>query len=159
MLLRGETARRSSILVKLGFYAPKKSIHWYRALKWHSTCTNRAMRNSKPTPRYMCSEVVFIARADPGNGPALLGNLEEIGEDFAEVLTDRAFPSGSAVQIVTKASILQGLVECCSRDKALGFFVRVKLYPESRWSPGSFIPQHMLTLGHSTRKASTLKVA
>jgi hypothetical protein len=107
----------------------------------------------------MCSEVVFIARADAGNGPALLSNLEEIGEDFAEVLTDRPFPGGSAVQIVTKTSVLQGLVENCHRDKALGFFVRVKLYPESRWSPGSFIPQHMLPLDYTSPKVSALKAA
>jgi hypothetical protein len=117
------------------------------------------MRNSKPTRRFLCSEVVFIARVDPGNGPALLSNVEEIGEDFAEVLTDRPFPCGSAVQIVTKTSVLQGLVESCSRDKVLGFFVRVKLYPESRWSPGSFIPQHMLALNYTKPKVSALKVA
>ena len=117
------------------------------------------MRYSKPTRRVMCSEVVFLARVDPGSGPAVLSNLEEIGEDFAEVLTDRAFPGGSAVQIVTKTSVLQGLVECCSRDMVLGFFVRVKLYPESRWSPGSFTPEHSLTLDYSTPKASPLKMA
>ena len=36
-----------------------------------------------------------------GNGSAFPSNLEEIGEDFAEVLTDLPFPCGSAVQIVT----------------------------------------------------------
>jgi hypothetical protein len=113
----------------------------------------------KPTHRFLCSEVVFITRVDPGNGPALLSNLEEIGEDFAEVLTDRPFPGGSAVQIVTKTCILQGIVECSSPDQVLGFFVRVKLYPESRWSPGSFIPQHMLPVDYRTPKASALKMA
>jgi len=107
----------------------------------------------------MCSEVVFIARADAGNGPALLGNLEEIGESFAEVLTDRPFPGGSAVQIVTKTSVLQGVVEYNHRDETLGFFVRVRLYPESRWSPGSFVPQHMLALDCSAPKVSPLKAA
>ena len=117
------------------------------------------MRQPKPSRRFLCSEVVFITRVDSGNGPALLSNLEEIGENFAEVLTERPFPGGSAVQIVTKTSILQGLVECCSRNKMLGFFVRVKLYPESRWSPGSFIPQHMLALDYSAPKVSALKMA
>ena len=107
----------------------------------------------------MCSEVVFLTRVDPGNGPALLSNLEEIGEDFAEVLTDRPFPGGSAVQIVTKTSVLQGLVEGCTWDRSLGFFIRVKLYPESRWSAGSFVPQHMLALDFDTLKVSTLKMA
>ena len=117
------------------------------------------MRNSKPAPHCLCSEAVFITRVDPGCGPALLGNLEEIGEDFAEVLTDRHFPSGSAVQIVTQTTVLQGLVECCSQDKVLGFFVRVQLYPESRWSPGSFIPKHMLMVDDRAAKVSTLKMA
>ena len=117
------------------------------------------MRNPKPTHRFLCSEVVFLARADKGNGSAFPSNLEEIGEDFAEVLTDRPFPCGSAVRIITKTSVLQGLVQSCSRDEMLGFFVQIKLQPESRWSPDSFMPKHMLTLDYSTPKASALKMA
>ena len=93
----------------------------------------------------MCSEVVFLARADKGNGSAFPCNLEEIGEDFAEVLADRPFAGGAAVRIITKTLVLQGLVQSCSRDEMLGFFVRIKLHPDSRWSPDSFTPKHMLT--------------
>jgi len=117
------------------------------------------MHHSKPAHRFLCSEVVFLARTDQGNGCAFPSNLEEIGEDFAEVLADRAFPGGSAVRIITKTSVLQGLVHSCSRDELLGFFVRIKLQPESRWSPDSFMPKHMLTLDYSTPKASALKMA
>jgi hypothetical protein len=125
----------------------------------------------KPNSRYLCSEPVFIARADHrGDGgrgrhsPAILGNLEEIGEWFAEVLTDCAFPRNAAVRIVTKARQLEGVVEDCERHRQLGFFVKIRLSPQSRWSESWFTPQHLLKLWSGTHtndqsKVSPLKAA
>jgi hypothetical protein len=117
------------------------------------------MHHTKPAHRFMCSEVVSIVHADLGAGPALRGNLEEIGERFAEVLTDRPFPRNSAVRIITKTCVLEGVVKDCYRDRVLGFFVQVALTADSRWSERSFIPQHLLKLDYGTPKVSALKAA
>ena len=90
----------------------------------------------------------------------MLGNLEEIGEWFAEVLTECAFPRDSVVRIVSQAHQLEGVVEECTRHKPLGFFVKVKLAPKSRWSDRWFTPQHLLRLWSGTPpKVSPLKAA
>ena len=122
------------------------------------------MRDSRSTCRYLCSEPVFIARADRGGRQTMLGNLEEIGEWCAEVLTECAFPLNAAVRIVSKAHRLEGVVEACTRHQPLGFFVKVKLSPQSRWSERWFTPQHLLQLWSGTRasnqpKVSTLRTA
>lgn len=90
----------------------------------------------------------------------MLGNLEEIGEWFAEVLLDSALPRDAVVRIVSKAHHLEGVVEECTRHHSLGFFVKVKLAPRSRWSEHWFTPQHLLQLWSGTRpKVSPLKAA
>jgi hypothetical protein len=118
------------------------------------------MTDSKSICRHLCSELVFITRADKRGRQAMLGNLEEIGEWFAEVLTDCAFPRDSVVRIVSKAHHLEGVVEDCIRRQPLGFFVKVRLAPKSRWSEGWFTPQHLLKLWSGTQpKVSPLKAA
>lgn len=90
----------------------------------------------------------------------MLGNLEEIGEWFAEVLTECAFPRDAVVRIVSKAHQLEGVVEKCTREQPLGFFVKIRLKPQSRWSERWFTPQHLLQLWSGTQpKASHLKAA
>ena len=90
----------------------------------------------------------------------MLGNLEEIGERFAEILTDCAFPRSAAVSIVTKDHKLEGLVADCRRDRQLGFFVKVRLSSQSRWSESWFTPKHLLQLWSGTKpKVSPLKAA
>src|SRR5438046_10311783 len=118
------------------------------------------MPESKPVRRNLCSELVFITRTDRLGRPAMLGNLEEIGERFAEILTYCAFPRATAVRIVTKEHKLEGLVADCKRDRHLGFFVKVRLSSQSRWSESWFTPQHLLQLWSGTKsKVSPLKAA
>ncbi len=118
------------------------------------------MRESKPTHRHLCSELVFITRADRRGRQATLANLEEIGEWFAEVLTECAFPRDAVVRIVSKAHQMEGVVEACTRQQPLGFFVKVRLAPQSRWSEHWFTPQHLLQLWSGTQpKVSPLKAA
>jgi hypothetical protein len=119
-----------------------------------------AMGDSKSICRNLCSELVFISRADRVGRQAMLGNLEEIGEWFAEILTDCAFPRSTAVRIVTKDHEIEGFVEDCKRDQQLGFFVKVRLSPRSRWSERWFTPKHLLQLWSGTQpKVSPLKAA
>lgn len=118
------------------------------------------MHDSKSVSRHLCSELVFITRTDRRGRQAMLGNLEEIGEWFAEILTDCSFPRGGSVRIVSKTHQLEGVVENCRRHQPLGFFVKVKLAPASRWSEPWFTPKHLLQLWSSTQpKVSTLKTA
>jgi hypothetical protein len=116
------------------------------------------MRNPKSVCRYLCSELVFITRPDRRRKPAMLANLEEIGEWFAEVLTDCAFPHNAPLRIVSKDHQLEGVVEKCVARQPLGYFVKVKLSPQSRWSERWFTPQHLLQLwSGAPPKASTLE--
>ena len=118
------------------------------------------MPEPKSIYRHLCSELVFITRADKRGRQAMLGNLEEIGEWCAEILTDCAFPRNSVVRIVSKAHQLEGVVEDCRRQQPLGFFVKVKLSPQSQWSERWFTPQHLLRLWSGTQpKVSPLKAA
>ena len=118
------------------------------------------MQNSKSICRHLCSELVFITRADRRGRQPMLGNLEEIGEWFAEVLTDCAFPTDSIVRIVSQTHHLEGVVEDCTRHQPLGFFVKVKLSPQSRWSERWFTPKHLMRLWSGTQtKVSPLKAA
>jgi len=118
------------------------------------------MRDSKPISRQLCSELVFISRTDRSGRPAILGNLEEIGEWCVEILTDSSLPRAATVRIVSKTHQLDGVVENCRRDQSLGFFVKVKLAPQSRWSEQWFTPKHLLQLWSGTQpKVSTLKTA
>jgi len=103
------------------------------------------MRDSKMI-RYLCSELVHITSLDGVQRPRHCGNLEEIGEDFAEVLTQRAFPRNASVRIASKTYQMDGIVESCTFERPLGYFVKVKLAPSS-WSEQWFKPKHMLRLG------------
>ena len=80
----------------------------------------------------------------------MLGNLEEIGEWFAEILTECAFPRDTAVRIVSKAHCWKVLSKTANAMQPLGFFVKVKLSPQSRWSERWFTPQHLLRLWSGT---------
>jgi hypothetical protein len=118
------------------------------------------MREQKSICRYLCSELVFITRPDRRRRPAMLGNLEEIGEWFVEVLMDCSLPTNAPLRIVSKDHQLEGVVEECIPRHPLGYFVKVKLSPRSRWSERWFTPQHLLQLWSSAPpKVSTLKAA
>jgi hypothetical protein len=92
--------------------------------------------------RNLCSELVVVTRT--GKCRRIPGNLEEIGECFAEILTDGAFPLNAEVRVSSRTHQLEGVVESCTLCRPLGFFVKVKLAQNSRWSEQSFTPQHLL---------------
>jgi hypothetical protein len=124
----------------------------------------QTMQDSKSMCRNLCSELVFITRADRRAPKGILGNLEEIGEKFAEILADCSFPRATAVRILTKEHELAGFVTDCRRDQKLGFFIKVRLAPHSHWSEQWFTPLHLLKLWSGTHannqpKVSTLKAA
>jgi hypothetical protein len=98
-----------------------------------------------PTKRRLCSELVSLAWADNHSRPQVIeGNLEEIGEWSALLLTERPLPRGVELHIQCEASPLNGVVESCTFEDLLGYFVTVRLYPASRWSEQWFSPKHLL---------------
>jgi hypothetical protein len=76
----------------------------------------------------------------------MLGNLEEIGEWFAEILTESAFPCNANVRIQSRSHQMEGRVTSCKYQQPLGYIVKVELNPESRWSDRWFTPKHLLKL-------------
>jgi len=100
-----------------------------------------------PTDRLLCSELVSII---PGGsrGPlrAVPGNLEEIGEWSALVLTEAFLGPGMRLSIACEWHEIKGVVESCTFEPSLGYYVEVKLDPESRWSQQWFTPQHLVAL-------------
>jgi hypothetical protein len=96
--------------------------------------------------RHLCSELVTIDYKSRGTEPSrtLSGNLEEIGESSALVLSDVPLQRGFKVWIKCEMYHLQGRVKSCSHDDILGYFVEVALDPLSSWSPAWFTPKHLL---------------
>lgn len=102
--------------------------------------------------KHLCSEQVSVARVSAGrSAQALEGNLEEIGEWSALILTQDAVPPGTKVRVKGKAHELKGFVRSCTFDRLLGFFIDIGLDAESRWSEKWFVPEHLFTLCPSMR--------
>jgi hypothetical protein len=105
---------------------------------------------------HLCSELVSVAWDDTEG----CGNLEEIGEWTALVLLEERIPRGARVRIQCEQHQLKGFVETCIFEEPFGFFVEVRLDPDSRWSEKWFAPQHLLTFQiESEPKAFPLGVA
>jgi|SRR6266851_4481508 len=108
--------------------------------------------------RYLCSELINLTFSD---GWGQSGNLEEIGEDSALVLTEQPVPRGAKLNINCGRHTLEGIAGACSFDRTLGYFVEICLDPTSHWSPQWFAPQHLLVLGQTaaTTRAFPLPMA
>jgi hypothetical protein len=97
--------------------------------------------------RHWCSEIVSIARrGKDGRLQSIMGNLEEIGERTLVVLTDCFVPMGAWVRIQCRNFELKGIAESRDFDRGLGFFVKIRLAPESRWTLRRFAPEHLFTV-------------
>ena|SRR5271166_5925384 len=102
--------------------------------------------------RHLCSELVSIVRLHScRSAQALAGNLEEIGEWSALILTDAAVRPGTKVRVRGEVHELKGSVRRCTNDRLLGFFIEIGLDTESRWSEKWFVPQHLFALCPSMR--------
>ena len=109
--------------------------------------------------RHLCSELVSMTCAGPGGWYAIAGNLEEIAETSALVLAENRVRPGTKVRIRCETNQLKGVVKSCVHDE-LGYQVKVRLDPDSRWSERWFTPQHLLTLtGKIRHQVFPLKIA
>jgi hypothetical protein len=100
--------------------------------------------------RHMCSELVSVICDTKGpQARVVSGNLEEIGEWTAQVLLDEPLAIGTMVAILTETHELKGVVQGYEGNEPLGYFVEVKLAPESRWCEQHFVPKYMLRIRQS----------
>jgi hypothetical protein len=103
------------------------------------------MAPHQPLPRRWCSELVsIVCRQDDGRLLKISGNLEEIGESSALILTDSAIRTGTKVVVTCQTHELKGVVASRSFDEHLGFFVEIRLDSGCQWSQRWFTPEHLL---------------
>jgi hypothetical protein len=95
--------------------------------------------------RHLCSELVSIFYTSGDQpGTTVSANLEEIGQNSAQVLSDAPIRAGARVWIACEMHHLRGRVKSCTFRQLLGYFIEVALDPESCWSPLWFTPKHLL---------------
>ena len=104
------------------------------------------MLHTSSETRHLCSELVRILG---GPSISLYGNLEEIGERSAVVLTETPLQRRAKISIACRMNQLKGTVEACTFEESLGYYVRVKFDRDTRWSPRWFTPKHLYTLFRS----------
>ena len=110
------------------------------------------MQHRTPFRHHLCSELVSVDLLSGRRSARHLdGNLEEIGEWSALILTEDAVPRGTKVRVKGKGHELTGFVRSCTFDRLLGFFIDIRLLTESRWSEKWFVPEHLLALCPSLR--------
>jgi len=103
------------------------------------------MVDHKPPLRRWCSELVsIICRQNDGRLRKVSGNLEEIGESSALVLTESGIRPGTKVTVDCRTHQLKGVVKSGSLDEHLGFFVEIRLNSGCHWSQQWFAPEHLL---------------
>jgi hypothetical protein len=87
--------------------------------------------------------VVRVNRS--GGSESIPGNLEEIAESSAVVLTESPVPVQSRVHIACATHVLRGVSKSCTFDPLLGYYLEIELAPASRWSRAWFSPKHLVT--------------
>jgi hypothetical protein len=93
--------------------------------------------------RYLCSELVKVEWQDKTGAFDATGILEEIWVDGACVQTIGPMQPGIKVWIVARRALFRGTMTECESHRD-GYFSRVAFDAESRWSPRSFKPEHMV---------------
>ena len=112
---------------------------------WTSTCYRKVMAKQVSLERNWCSELVSLVRVNRGGASeSIPGNLEEIGERSALVLTECPVPKGTRVHIACRTHVLRGNATLCEFNPQLGYYVEIALAPASRWSRRWFSPRHLL---------------
>jgi hypothetical protein len=95
--------------------------------------------------RDWCSELVTVVNVTRrGVAEPVTGNLEEIGERSALVLTECPLPVASRVHVTCREHVLRGVTKSCEFHSELGYFVEIEFAPASRWSRHWFSPSHLL---------------
>ena len=86
-----------------------------------------------------------------GRFESVSGNLEEIGERSALVLSECPVPVASRVHIACRTHVLRGITKTCEFDRLLGYFIEIELAPASHWSRQWFSPRHLVPVREQVR--------
>src|ERR1700690_4016422 len=109
-----------------GYSEPVVLLHRYLLPQWHNTCLGKYGMPIHLSKHCLCSEQVSIICSDLGGWwHTVQGNLEEIEEESALVLSDWPISPGKKVRICCGSKQLRGTVESCAHDDVLGFLVEV----------------------------------
>ena len=108
------------------------------------------MGNYNSKSQYLCSDLVTVHFTDPtGRKMRTTANLEEIAPNSLCLLVDSRIAAGSRTTIELKGLILRGQAGKVEHNQCLGYFVEVRLAPDSRWSRERYTPAHMLPSANS----------
>jgi hypothetical protein len=102
------------------------------------------MQERRNDNRMLCAELVELAYRDAaGYDRRCVANLDDISRTGACVQLDSRIPDGGSVKIRYRGGELLGVVRYCGfRDGC--YFLGIEFGPNCRWSPGSFVPEHLL---------------
>jgi hypothetical protein len=118
------------------------------------------MGNHNKQINYLCSDLVTVNYTDrAGCRQRVTANLEEIAPNRLSLLVDLRIPTGSRATIEVRGLILRGRARKSEHSDDLGWFVEVRLAPDSQWSRDRYTPAHMLNPEPSfCRHSPTTKV-
>lgn len=103
------------------------------------------MGNRNSQTHYLCSDLVTVQFTDrAGRRRRLTANLEEIAPNRLSLLVDSRIPAGSHATVEMPGLTLRGRARRAEHSGDLGWFIDVRLAPDSRWSRDRFTPAHLL---------------
>ncbi len=112
------------------------------------------------TSTCLCSELISVTYEDNlGGTHEASANLEEISSDAVTLLLDGCAKRGRRLSFVTQGQQLSGVVESCTWEPELGYFVAVRLDESCRWSDAQFTPEHMLCVNKPRDRAPRANAA
>jgi hypothetical protein len=104
------------------------------------------MQERRTEVRMLCADMVDVTWHDRlGHSCSATGLLEDISQSGACLQLERTVPLGVSICWRSAEHEFQGTVRYCVY-REIGYFVGVEFAPESRWTEGSFQPQHLLDL-------------
>ena len=94
----------------------------------------------------MCADMVEVSWKDRrGNCKRTVGLLEDISPSGACLQLDMPLPRGTEICWNCSRREFTGSVQYCVYRET-GYFIGVRMLPESRWSKRMYAPQHLLDL-------------
>lgn len=104
------------------------------------------MQERRTEVRMLCADMVEVNWEErSGAGCSATGLLEDISPSGACLQLERAVPVGAALRWKAAGHEFSGKVRYCVY-REIGYFVGVEFESGSKWSQGTFEPQHLLDL-------------